>query len=127
MAPALPVPWPAEAREALLEMLSSGAGLVPVWEALDLAGCIVRWIPCWEPIRARPQHNPMHRFTVDRHSVQAVVEAQRHLTQVERPDLLLLAALFHDIGKLPGAGSRHRRGRGADRPGGRAGHRAVRA
>jgi [protein-PII] uridylyltransferase len=107
LAPALPVPWPAEAREALLEMLSSGAGLVPVWEALDLAGCIVRWIPSWEPIRARPQHNPVHRFTVDRHSVQAVVEAQRHLTRVERPDLLLLAALFHDIGKLPGAGRRH--------------------
>ena len=107
MAPALPVPWPAEAREALLEMLSSGAGLVPVWEALELAGCIVRWIPCWEPIRARPQHNPVHRFTVDRHSVQTVVEAQRHLTRVERPDLLLLTALFHDIGKLPGAGRQH--------------------
>jgi [protein-PII] uridylyltransferase len=106
LAPALPVPWPTEAREALLEMLS-GSGLVPVWEALDLAGCIVRWIPSWEPIRARPQHNPVHRFTVDRHSVQAVVEAQRHLTRVERPDLLLLSALFHDIGKLPGAGSRH--------------------
>jgi [protein-PII] uridylyltransferase len=107
LAPALPVPWPAEAREALLEMLSSGAALVPVWEALDLAGCIVRWIPSWEPIRARPQHNPVHRFTVDRHSVQAVVEAHRHLTQVERPDILLLTALFHDIGKLPGVGSRH--------------------
>jgi [protein-PII] uridylyltransferase len=107
LAPALPVPWPTEAREALLEMLSGGAGLVPVWEALDLAGCITRWIPSWEPIRARPQHNPLHRFTVDRHSVQTVVEVQRHLSQVERPDILLLTALFHDIGKLPGAGSRH--------------------
>ena len=127
LAPALPVPWPAEAREALLEMLSSGAGLVPVWEALDLAGCIVRWIPCWEPIRARPQHNPVHRFTVDRHSVQTVVEAQRHLTRVERPDILLLTALFHDIGKLPGRRQPARRGRGADRPRGGAGHRAGRA
>ncbi|HZA03235.1 MAG TPA: [protein-PII] uridylyltransferase, partial [Propionibacteriaceae bacterium] len=107
LAPPLPVPWPTEAREALLEMLSSGAGLLPVWEALDLAGCIARWIPSWEPIRARPQHNPVHRFTVDRHSVQTVVEAQRHLSRVERPDILLLSALFHDIGKLPGAGSRH--------------------
>ena len=127
LAPALPVPWPAEAREALLEMLSSGAGLVPVWEALDLAGCIVRWIPCWEPIRARPQHNPVHRFTVDRHSVQTVVEAQRHLTQVERPDLLLLSALFHDIGKLPGAGSRHAAVGAPDRPRGGPGPRAGRA
>jgi [protein-PII] uridylyltransferase len=107
LAPTLPVPWPTEAREALLEMLSSGTGLVPVWEALDLASCIARWIPSWQPIRARPQHNPVHRFTVDRHSVQTVVEAQRHLSRVERPDILLLSALFHDIGKLPGVGSRH--------------------
>ncbi len=106
-APPLEAPWPAAAREALLEMLSSGANLLPVWEALDLAGCIARWIPCWAAIRARPQHNPVHRFTVDRHSVQTVVEVQRHLTRVERPDLLLLAALFHDIGKIPGATTRH--------------------
>jgi [protein-PII] uridylyltransferase len=104
---ALPTPWPAEAREALLEMLSAGSNVVPVWETLDLAGCISRWIPSWEPIRARPQHNPIHRHTVDRHLVQTVAEAQRHLTQVDRPDILLLAGLFHDIGKLPGAGAHH--------------------
>ena len=101
------MPWPAEAREALLDLLSGGPALVPVWEALDLAGCIARWIPCWEPIRARPQHNPIHRHTVDRHSVQTVAEAKRHLTRVDRPDMLLLACLFHDIGKLPGAGTHH--------------------
>ncbi len=106
-APPLPTPWPEEAKDALLELLSAGPRLVPVWEALDLAGCISRWIPDWEPIRARPQHNPIHRHTVDRHSVQTAAEAQRHLTQVERPDLLLLACLFHDIGKLPGAGVDH--------------------
>jgi len=105
--PALPTPWPDAAREALLEMLSAGSNVVPVWEALDLAGCISRWIPSWEPIRARPQHNPIHRHTVDRHLVQTVAEAQRHLTQVDRPDILLLAGLFHDIGKLPGAGVHH--------------------
>jgi [protein-PII] uridylyltransferase len=103
----LPPPWPDAAREALLEMLSAGPNVMPVWEALDLAGCVSRWIPCWEPIRARPQHNPIHRHTVDRHLVQTVVEAQRHLTQVDRPDILLLACLFHDIGKLPGAGTHH--------------------
>jgi [protein-PII] uridylyltransferase len=106
-APPLPLPWPAPAREALLEMLSSGTNLVPVWEALDLAGCIARWFPSWAAIRARPQHNPVHRFTVDRHSVQTVAEVQRHLTRVERPDILLLTALFHDIGKIPGAATSH--------------------
>jgi [protein-PII] uridylyltransferase len=104
---ALPTPWPDAAREALLEMLSVGTSVVPVWEALDLAGCISRWIPSWAPIRARPQHNPIHRHTVDRHLVQTVAEAQRHLIQVDRPDLLLLACLFHDLGKLPGAGVHH--------------------
>ncbi len=106
-APVLPTPWPQAARDALLDMLSAGHNLIPVWEALDLAGCVTRWIPSWEPVRARPQHNPIHQFTVDRHLVQTVAEIQRFLTQVERPDLLLLAALFHDIGKLPGAGAKH--------------------
>jgi [protein-PII] uridylyltransferase len=104
---ALPPPWPDAAREALLELLAAGPNVVPVWEALDLAGCISRWIPPWEPIRARPQHNPVHRHTVDRHLVQTVAEAQPHLTRVDRPDILLLACLFHDIGKLPGAGMHH--------------------
>ncbi len=103
----LPTPWPDSARDALLELLSSGSNVIPVWEALDLAGCISRWIPCWEPIRARPQHNPIHRHTVDRHLVQTVAEVQQHLTRVERPDILLLTCLFHDIGKLPGAGMHH--------------------
>ena len=100
-------PWPEACRDALLDMLSTGPHVVPVWEALDLAGCISRWIPSWEPIRARPQHNLVHRHTVDRHLVQTVAEAQPHLTRVDRPDILLLACLFHDIGKLPGAGVHH--------------------
>jgi [protein-PII] uridylyltransferase len=105
--PPIPTPWPDEARVPLFELLSGGPALLPVWESLDLAGCIVRWFPAWQGISARPQHNPIHRHTVDRHSVQCVAEVQRHLTQVERPDLLLLACLLHDIGKLPGAGAAH--------------------
>jgi [protein-PII] uridylyltransferase len=106
-APPIPTPWPDEARVPLFELLSGGSALLPVWESLDLAGCIVRWFPAWQGISARPQHNPIHRHTVDRHSVQCVAEVQRHLTQVDRPDLLLLACLLHDIGKLPGAGAAH--------------------
>ena len=106
-APPIEEPWQDEARDAFLEMLATGENLLPVWEALDLAGCIPRWVDGWEAIRARPQYNPVHRHTVDRHSIQTVAEAQRHLTSVERPDLLLLASLFHDIGKLPGVGPDH--------------------
>jgi [protein-PII] uridylyltransferase len=106
-APAIPTPWPAEARDVLLGMLATGHNVLPVWEALDLAGVVARWIPGWPTISARPQHNPVHLFTVDRHSIQTVAEAQRGLTQVERPDLLLLACLFHDIGKGVDGGARH--------------------
>lgn len=106
-APTLSAPWPDEARDALFELLATGSALLPVWESLDLAGCVARWIPAWRGISAQPQHNPVHRHTVDRHSVQCVAEVQRHLTQVDRPDLLLLACLLHDIGKLPGAGAAH--------------------
>jgi [protein-PII] uridylyltransferase len=106
-APAIEAPWPEEAREALFALLSTGQALLPVWESLDLAGCIVGWIPEWTDISAQPQHNPIHRHTVDRHSVQCAAEAQKDLTGVERPDLLLLACLLHDIGKVPGAGPNH--------------------
>ena len=108
--PPLPEPWPAAAREALVDMLSGGPALVGVWEALDLAGLVVRWIPEWRDVRNRPQRNPVHRHTVDRHLVETAVVAQRHLRDVSRPDLLLLAALLHDIGKLPGAGDHSRVG-----------------
>ena len=108
-ATALPQPWPEAARDALLRFLSAGPDLLVVWEALDLAGCVTGWLPEWQHIRARPQHNPLHRHTVDRHCVQTVVEAHRHLTRVDRPDLLLMAALLHDIGKVPGTGAEHPR------------------
>jgi [protein-PII] uridylyltransferase len=97
--PPLPVPWPAAARDALLALLGAGRSAVGVWEALDTEGLITVLIPDWERVRNRPQRNPLHRFTVDRHLVEAAANAAALTRDVARPDLLLLAALLHDIGK----------------------------
>ncbi len=97
--PPLPVPWPAPARDALLALLGAGPSAVGVWEALDTEGLITSLIPDWERVRNRPQRNPLHKFTVDRHLVEAAAHAAALTREVARPDLLLLAALLHDIGK----------------------------
>ncbi|GGO30763.1 [protein-PII] uridylyltransferase [Micromonospora parathelypteridis] len=97
--PPLPAPWPAEARAALTTLLGAGPGLVPAWETCDRYGLVDGWLPEWTRLRSLPQHNPVHRYTLDRHLVQAAHEASRHAREVERPDLLLLGALLHDIGK----------------------------
>lgn len=98
-APPLPVPWPAEAREELVTLLGAGEATVRVWEALEAEGLITRLLPDWERVRCRPQRNPVHTWTVDRHLVEAAVRACALTRRVGRPDLLLVAALLHDIGK----------------------------
>jgi [protein-PII] uridylyltransferase len=97
--PPLPVPWPAPARDGLLGLLGAGPAAIGVWEALEAEGLINSLIPDWERVRNRPQRNPLHKFTVDRHLVEAAVHAAALTRDVARPDLLLLAALLHDIGK----------------------------
>ena len=97
--PPLPVPWPPEARDALVALLGAGPPAIPVWEALDQEGLVATLLPDWDRVRNRPQRNPLHTFTVDRHLVEAAARAAALTRDVARPDLLLLSALLHDIGK----------------------------
>ncbi len=97
--PALAEPWPPAARDSLTALLGAGEPAVVVFEALDQSGLMTRLIPEWESVRHLRQRNPLHRYTVDRHLVQTAVEAATLTRTVARPDLLLLGALFHDIGK----------------------------
>lgn len=97
--PSLPEPWPGEARQLLVRLLGAGPGLVPVWETLEETGAVTRLLPEWERVRLLPHATPVHRFTVDRHLVETCVEASGLTDRVDRPDLLLVSALLHDIAK----------------------------
>ena len=95
----LPTPWPREARELLISLIGAGESMVRIFETLDQEEIIFSWIPEWRSVRSLPQRNALHRHTVDRHMVETAVQASILTRKVHRPDLLLFAALFHDIGK----------------------------
>ena len=95
----LPTPWPRQSREDLVALIGAGEFMINVWEALDQSGLIEKWIPEWGHVRFLPQRNALHRHTVDRHMLETAVRATNLIRQVHRPDLLLVAALFHDLGK----------------------------
>ncbi len=112
--------WDAELRDDLLALLRTGRRAIPVIESLEQAGLWVALMPEWGHVRSLPQRNAYHRFTVDRHLLEAVAECVALLDEddgdgelhpidadvsyrLDRSELLPLAALLHDVGKgLPG-------------------------
>jgi [protein-PII] uridylyltransferase len=97
--PPAPDPWPLETREALVRVLLAGRPAIAALESLDQEDLLSRLVPEWSPVRSKPQRNAYHRFTVDRHLLEAAVGAGGLIDQTDRPDLLVVGALLHDIGK----------------------------
>ncbi len=104
-APELRAPWPGPALKDLLVLLGAGAATVSTIEALDRTGLWGRLFPEWGAVRDLPPRDVIHIWTVDRHLVETVWRASALTTRVSRPDLLMLGALMHDIGK--GRGGDH--------------------
>ncbi len=81
-------------------------------------GFLGRYLPEWGALTCLVQYDVYHKFTADQHSLLAVenlealapgqsAEAEataQVVNDVERPDLLLLGMLLHDIGKGRGHG-----------------------
>ena len=110
--PDLAIPWGQETRDLFADLLLTGRPAIDVIETLDQRGLWVRILPEWEPVRSKPQRNAYHRFTVDRHLCETAANASALVDRVDRPDLLVVGALLHDIGKgYPGdhIDGRHRR------------------
>jgi [protein-PII] uridylyltransferase len=95
----VPEPWGREARNLFTLLLAAGPGLLGVWETLDETGALARVLPEWERVRLLPHASVVHRFTVDRHLVETCIEASRLIRRVPRADVLMAAAVLHDVGK----------------------------
>jgi [protein-PII] uridylyltransferase len=91
--------WPVGAAGEVVALLLEGHRAIPVLEALDQRELMARFLPEWAPVRSKPQRNAYHRFTVDRHLWEAAANAAELADRVSRPDLLVLGALLHDLGK----------------------------
>ncbi|MGI9577462.1 MAG: [protein-PII] uridylyltransferase [Microthrixaceae bacterium] len=98
-APRTETPWRAEGRELFCELLLRGRPSIEVIEILEDYGLWSRLLPEWAPTVSRPQRNAYHRFTVDRHLLECAAEASALIQVSPRPDLLVMGALLHDIGK----------------------------
>jgi [protein-PII] uridylyltransferase len=107
------VEWTDDVRDAFLDLLSTGRDGVRALETLDRLGLLERYLPAWSAVRCRPQRDPYHRYSVDVHLLRAAdamigllegadddVVAAEAASVVRDPSALLLAALFHDIGKI---------------------------
>ncbi|MGP0031065.1 MAG: [protein-PII] uridylyltransferase [Acidimicrobiales bacterium] len=92
-------PWAPAVLAALVRLLAAGRPAIDTAESLDQHGLLVRLIPEWAAVRNKPQRNAYHVYTVDRHLLEAAALASELTGAVERPDLLLVGALLHDIGK----------------------------
>jgi len=107
-----------EACHIFLQILRHPRNVAAALKQMNDTGVLGRFIPEFRHAVGLGQFNNYHAYTVDEHTIRAVGEARnmvhRERTErlvlavdvfkkIERPELLYLALLFHDIAKgLPG-------------------------
>ena len=106
--------------DAFLRILRHPGALTPVLEQLAACGLLGRIVPAFELISGRMQYDMFHVYTVDQHTLfvlrklrsfaDAECASQHPLAadlyrRLRKPELLLLAGLFHDLAK--GRGGDH--------------------
>lgn len=107
-------------RRVLLEAMSAAARVDVLLDAMARHELLGLLVPAYAWVTGRMQYDLFHVYTVDQHTLKVIErlvrlrageEAERfpHAAEVwqriDRPELLFLAALFHDIGK--GRGGDH--------------------
>ncbi len=106
------------AQRIFLKILRSKRNVHWVLRQMHDTGVLGRFIPEFRDVVGLGQFNQYHAFTVDEHTIRAVGEARNFFHQggsvrlplahevchkINRPELLYIALIFHDIAKgLPG-------------------------
>jgi len=103
-----------EAARRFVVLLRARRGVHETLDLLASLGVLQRWIPELGVAYRRVPYDAVHQHTIGHHSLQVVrsletlregdaeelVELRRAWSEVEAPEILFLAALLHDIGKL---------------------------
>ena len=107
-------------RALFLRLLQQKRGVVHEMRRMNQYGILSFYLPAWRRIVGQMQHDLFHVYTVDQHILQVLRNVRRLMvaehaheyplmtrlaTSFEKPWLIYIAALFHDIAK--GRGGDH--------------------
>ena len=105
-------------RELFLDICRNWGRAAQTFSEMHELGFLGRYLPEFGALTCLVQYDVYHRFSADQHSLLAVEHlealapgqssesegAARVFTEVEKPELLMLGMLLHDIGKAKGHG-----------------------
>src|SRR6266436_420527 len=103
----------AEARDLFLDICRNWGRVAQTLRQMHEVGFLGRYLPEWDALTCLVQYDAYHKFTADQHSLIAVENLEalapgasassegiaQVLNEVQRPDLLMLGMLLHDIAK----------------------------
>ncbi|MBF0265432.1 MAG: [protein-PII] uridylyltransferase [Gammaproteobacteria bacterium] len=107
-------------RSIFIELLRQKRGITAQLRRMNRYGVLAEYIPPFKQIVGQMQHDLYHAYTVDEHTLRVLrnvrrLSVEKHFhemplaskifAKIPKPELLYLAAIFHDIGK--GRGGDH--------------------